>query len=96
LKPIWSRLPLVENADQRARLRAAVIEFARNVGGSPKVRTAAIQTLAFIPGDEGATFPLVAGFVRDEAYQTAAIQTFSALPKNTVTQRPRSRCLICW
>jgi putative heme-binding domain-containing protein len=76
-----SGLPLVAKADQRAQLRSVVVELAKNVGGSPEVRTAAIQALAFVPGDEGATFQLVAAFVGDQAYQTAAIRTLLSISK---------------
>ena len=73
-------VPLVAKANQRAQLRSAVIDLASGAG-SPAVRKAAIRALAFVPGNEDATFQLVAGFVGDRAYQTVAIKTLLSTSK---------------
>lgn len=76
---ILASVPLVEKANQRAQLRGPVIELAADAAAAPAIRKAAIRALAFVPGNEDETFPLVAGLVGDPAYQNVAIKTLLSI-----------------
>ncbi|HUG71701.1 MAG TPA: c-type cytochrome [Pirellulaceae bacterium] len=78
---ILASVPLVEKATQREQLRGPVIELAADAAAAPTIRKAAIRALAFVPGNEDATFQLVAGLVGDPAYQNVAIKTLLSFSK---------------
>ena len=78
---ILASVPLVEKASQRAQLRGPVVELAGDAATAPTIRKAAIQALAVVPGNEDATFQLVAGLVGDQAYQNVAIKTLLSISK---------------
>lgn len=71
---------LVPKADNRAALRASVIE-SMSVDKSKDVRNAAITALASIPNEHAKNFDLAAPFASDPKFKSAAVRTMLSIPK---------------
>lgn len=70
---------LVPKADVRAGLRTAVVESLAD-SNSTAVRRAAIVALASIPAEYDATFRLLAPYVANKEFKTAAVRTLLTIP----------------
>ncbi|WP_442507623.1 plastocyanin/azurin family copper-binding protein [Novipirellula sp. SH528] len=75
---------LVPDSQQRRELRGHIVEQIQDAN-SETVRNAAITEIANIPSQPSETFDLLAPFVSDPTYRSAAVRTLLRVP---VKQRP--------
>lgn len=79
--------PLVLDPDQRARLRALVLQTLDEAEPQP-VRLAAIAALASIPVEQADSFVRLAPFVKMPAFRAAAVRSLLTIPRE---QRPQEQ-----